>query len=69
MLDRGQTTRAIDIARRATASDPFDAEAWLTLGAAYDASGNRAAAKAAYQSCVDRARSGRVSDCRALAAP
>jgi DNA-binding response OmpR family regulator len=68
-LERGNVVRAIDAARRATAADPADAEAWLTLGAAYDASGNRAQARSAYQSCVDRGRGGRVGECRALLGP
>jgi Flp pilus assembly protein TadD len=66
MLERGQTARAIDMAKRATAASPGDAEAWLTLGAAYDAQGKRAQARAAYQSCVDRGQGSRVAECRAL---
>ncbi len=66
LLERGQTFKAIDAARRATAADPGDAEAWLTLGAAFDASGSRTQARAAYQSCVNRGRGSRVSECRAL---
>jgi hypothetical protein len=65
-LERGNVTRAIDAARRAATADPSDAEAWLTLGAAYDASGNRTQARSAYQNCVDRGHGGRVTECRAL---
>jgi hypothetical protein len=65
-LERGNIARAIDTAKRATVIDPSDAEAWLTLGAAYDAWGNRAQARSAYQSCVDRGHGGRVTECRAL---
>ncbi|MEO6574669.1 MAG: tetratricopeptide repeat protein, partial [Polyangiaceae bacterium] len=66
MLERGNAAGAIDLARRATDKDPTDAEAWLTLGAAYDTAGNHAKARTAYQSCIDKAQGARVSECRAL---
>ncbi len=69
MLDRGNTSRAIDLARRAASGDPGNAEAWLTLGAAYDAAGHRSQARAAYQSCADSGRGPRVSECKALLGP
>jgi DNA-binding response OmpR family regulator len=65
-LERGDRRRAIDLARQATSANPADAEAWLTLGAAFDASGRSADARAAYQSCVARGKGGRVDECRAL---
>ncbi len=58
--------RAIDLARHAVRSNPKDAEAWLTLGAAYEAAGARERAKSAYRSCVDQGDGPRVSECRAL---
>jgi hypothetical protein len=65
-LDRGDTTRAIDYARKATSADPSNAEAWLTLGAAYEAAGRASLARGAYQSCVAHGKGERVSECRAL---
>jgi len=49
-------------------ASPTDADAWLTLGAAYAASGNANAAREAYRSCVARAHTTNVSECRVLAA-
>jgi DNA-binding response OmpR family regulator len=66
LLEHGSTSRAAEVARRATAADPSNAEAWLTLGAAYDASGNRAQAHNAYKSCVDSGTGPRVGECKAL---
>jgi Flp pilus assembly protein TadD len=66
-LERGQRGKAIELARRATQENPGDANAWLTLGAAYDAAGSPGAAKAAYKSCVATAHGANVSECRALA--
>ncbi len=64
----GSGIRAKDLAWEATRRDPTNAVAWLTLGAAYDAIGNRPAALGAYKSCVRNASSHpRVSECRALA--
>jgi DNA-binding response OmpR family regulator len=65
-LERGQKERAIELARRATASSPGSADAWLTLGAAYDAAGNGGAAKAAYRNCVANGHGSNVSECKAL---
>jgi DNA-binding response OmpR family regulator len=66
LLERGSALRAAEVARKATAADPTNAEAWLTLGAAYDAAGNRAQARLAYKNCVDNGRGARVSECKAL---
>jgi CheY-like chemotaxis protein len=68
-LERGNAPRAIELARRATVADPSNAEAWLTLGAAYDAAGHRGQARAAYRSCIDNGKGGRVSECQALLGP
>ncbi|HWL85959.1 MAG TPA: response regulator [Polyangiaceae bacterium] len=69
LLERGDAAGAADLARRAVNADPTNAEAWLTLGAAYEAQGSRALAHGAYKSCVDKAEGPRVSECRALIAP
>ncbi len=66
LLERGSTTRAAEVARKATSADPQSAEAWLTLGAAYDAAGSRAQAHLAYKNCVDSGRGPRVAECKAL---
>jgi hypothetical protein len=64
----GGTGRARDLALEATRRDPSNAEAWLTLGAAHDAVGNKRAAMAAYQACVRSAPAHpRAGECRALA--
>jgi DNA-binding response OmpR family regulator len=65
-LANGLTAHAVELARRATAANPADANAWLTLGAAYAASGNASAARDAYRSCVALARTANVSECRML---
>jgi len=63
----GATGHALQLARQAVAANPRDANAWLTLGAACQASGNAAAAHEAYRSCIAQAHGPNVSDCRALA--
>jgi hypothetical protein len=65
-LDHGNASRATELARRAAAADPESPEAWLTLGAAYDAAGSRSLARTAYRSCVETGRGTRVAECRAL---
>ncbi len=66
MLEHGNAPRATELARKATAADPQNPEAWLTLGASYDAAGSRSLARSAYRSCVETGRGSRVSECRAL---
>jgi Flp pilus assembly protein TadD len=63
----GSASRAADLASRATKRDPTNAEAWLTLGAAYHTLGNRAQEQQAYRSCAKQATGPRVAECRALA--
>jgi Flp pilus assembly protein TadD len=69
LLERGSLARAADLARKATAADPHSAEAWLTLGAAYDAAGSRDKARAAYRSCVESGSGPRVAECEVLLGP
>jgi hypothetical protein len=66
-LSRGATAHAVELARQAVSANPGNADAWLTLGAAFQASGNASAARDAYQSCVAQARTANVSECRMLA--
>ncbi len=67
-LESGDTAKAIELARQATAGDPANTEAWLTLGAAYESSGKPAMARSAYRSCATQGRGDRVAECRALLA-
>jgi DNA-binding response OmpR family regulator len=66
-LRTGAKEKALDLARQAVKANPADADGWLMLGAAYQASGDRAAAREAYRSCIAQAHSVNVSDCRVLA--
>ena len=66
-MQKGDTTKAVSLARQAVAENPANADAWLTLGAAYSASGNPGAARDAYRSCVKQARFANVTECHALA--
>ena len=65
-LAGGSAARAVELARQATSADPGDANAWLTLGAAYSALGNARAAQEAYRTCAVRAHTPNVSECRML---
>jgi DNA-binding response OmpR family regulator len=66
--DIKSTSRAADLAWKATQADPGNAEAWLTLGAAYYQLGNKKGAGDAYRQCAKKAAGHpRVSECRALA--
>jgi hypothetical protein len=67
-LEKNDKGAAVQMAYRATQRDPGNAEAWLTLGAAYESTGQRGLAIGAYRSCAKRAASHpRVSECKALA--
>jgi hypothetical protein len=63
-LERGANGAAVAAGERSVALDATDAEAWLVLGAAYQAMGNVGQAKRAFHSCVAHGRKGPVSDCR-----
>ena len=63
----GAASRAAELAWKATKRDPSNAEAWLTLGAAYGSLGNRAQAMQAYRSCAKQASGPKVAECRSLA--
>ena len=67
-LERGSNGAAIAAGERSVALDPGDAEAWLVLGAAYQAMGNVGQAKRCYRSCVSQGKRGPVSDCRDMLA-
>jgi hypothetical protein len=66
--DEKQGTRAAQLAFLATQQDPGNADAWLTLGAAYEAMGKKQQAIEQYRNCARRASTHpRVSECKQLA--
>jgi DNA-binding response OmpR family regulator/Flp pilus assembly protein TadD len=66
MLARQHTREAAELAERATAIDPTNALAWVTLGAARQMRGDRQGARQAYQSCAKLGKGRYVSECRAM---
>ena len=63
--DEKQGTRAAQLAFIATQQDPGNADAWLTLGAAYEAMDKKQQAIESYRSCARKAASHpRVSECK-----
>jgi hypothetical protein len=62
---RANMEQARSLAERATVSDPTSSQAWLVLGAARSELGDRAGARAAFDSCVAQGTGRYVSDCRA----
>lgn len=67
LLEQRAPGKAAEVALRATRQQPGNAEAWLTLGAAYEVLGSKAAAREAYRSCARQAFGPAVAECRALA--
>jgi Tetratricopeptide repeat len=65
-LDRGRLKAAIEAGERSVTLDPTDADAWLLLGAAYEARGTYAEARRCFASCAQVAKRGARSECRAL---
>jgi len=66
MLARSHTRESSELAERATAVDPSNALAWVTLGAARQMRGDRQGARQAYQNCVKLGEGQYVSECRAM---
>ncbi len=66
-LSNGSPALAAQLARMAVSATPADADAWLTLGAAYEALGDRSAARIVYTRCIDQAHTVNVGECRLLA--
>jgi hypothetical protein len=66
MLARNHTREAAELAERATAVDPSNALAWVTLGAARQTRGDRQGARHAYQNCVKLGKGRYVSECRMM---
>jgi hypothetical protein len=65
-LEKNRLGDAINSALRATSLDPEDADAWLLLGAAYQAAGKQADARLAYSECSKEAKRGEVRECRLM---
>lgn len=65
-LELRQPGKAAAAAHRITVHEPSNAEAWLTLAAAYDALGQPKDAKDAYRSCVAKAAGSGAAECKAL---
>ena len=65
-LLKGDTQRALALARQAVTERPADADAWLTLAAAQKASGDLEAARETYLNCVQRAQTATLNHCRIL---
>ncbi len=66
-LERGDLGTAVASGERSVALDPSDGEAWLVLGAAYQARGELAQAKRCYRACVEQGTRGPKAECRAMA--
>lgn len=65
-LERGETARAIALAKDALATDPHRGEAWLILGAAHEMAGRTAEARAAYTECAEHGRGHARAECADL---
>ncbi|HLK36588.1 MAG TPA: response regulator [Polyangiaceae bacterium] len=66
-LLKGDTQGAAALAEKAVATDPWDADAWLTLAATRKVLGDLPGAKAAYGQCIAQAHNAGLNDCHALA--
>jgi DNA-binding response OmpR family regulator len=66
-LEKNAGGNAVRLASQATQRDPSNPNAWLTLGAAYAATGQNGAAMNAYRQCAKRAQGPGVAECKALA--
>jgi type IV secretory pathway VirB10-like protein len=66
-LERGDLGTAIAAGERSVALDPSDGEAWLVLGAAYQARGEIGQAKRCYKACLEEGKRGPKGECRAMA--
>jgi hypothetical protein len=62
-LERFDLKNAIEQGELSVAHDPTDAEAWLILGAAYQAKGDGANMKRAFRSCLDQGKGPRRGEC------
>ncbi|MBX3186854.1 MAG: tetratricopeptide repeat protein [Labilithrix sp.] len=65
-LERGKLADAIEAGERSVALDPTDGEAWLVLGAAYQAKGKMSEARRCYSACLREGKRGPRGECRAM---
>jgi hypothetical protein len=65
-LERGKNADAIEAGERSVALDPTDGEAWLILGAAYQAKGDMKNARRSYKACLEQGKRGPKSECAAM---
>ncbi len=65
-LEGGANGAAVAAGERSVALDPSDGEAWLVLGAAYQALGNGGQAKRAYNACINQGKKGPIDECRQM---
>lgn len=62
-LERGKAADSIAAGERSVALDPSDAEAWLILGAAYQAKGDSSNARRAFRACLQQGKRGPKWEC------
>ena len=62
-LERGKAGDAIAAGERSVALDPTDAEAWLILGAAYQAKGDAPGARRSFKACLEHGKRGPRWEC------
>ncbi len=65
-LERGDTSRAVALAKDALATDPHRGDAWLVLGAAHEMAGRTAEARAAYTECAEHGHGRARAECADL---
>ena len=65
-LERGKIAASIAAGERSVAVDPTDGEAWLILGAAYQAQGNATEAHRCYSACIQKGNRGPRRECAAM---
>jgi len=65
-LERGKIAASIAAGERSVALDPTDGEAWLVLGAAYQAQGNANEARRCYSACIQKGNRGPRRECAAM---
>lgn len=67
-LESGNNAGAISAGERSVGLDATDGEAWLVLGAAYQAQGNVTQAKRCFNACISQGKKGPIDECRSMLA-
>ena len=65
-LERGKNDVAIEAGERSVKLDPTDGEAWLILGAAYQAKGKAMEARRCFTACLKEGKRGPKGECAAM---